>query len=387
MGGVPDDDFVERIAAAVAARLGVSPPAVPALSAGRTVTWEQLWESYAPAERGKLASWDTVMGRAGHVLRILGKELVVDANVHTVRRYREQRSGETTIRKGLTSPATRNREIELITRMARWGSRQKPPVIPLNPFDGVPRDDLFEAVENIRRNVIEDDPDGTISLAQLLNDATPFEGALVLCAHSSGMRRGEMAVLERTWIDRSPGEDGHPIRIVEIPPGVSKGRRGHRPGRWTFISSEALEAVDQYTETLPFPWRYRSPYVFVNRRTGGHLSAGHFTVTFTKIAERCGAVGPSGPPWLHDCRRSFITLARRRGEDTSNIMQASGHRTLAAFKRYDIHSRQDAIAVRARIEAARRKDLDSLELHRRPPRRAADNVGGEKINPMLSKKC
>ncbi len=353
-----EGELIERIAAAVAGKLGVS-------QARPTLTWRQLWALYTDAEAGKLASWDTVIGRAKHVTRIIGDDLVVDAGLPTVKLYRAQRKTEITVRKGAPTPTTINREVELILRMARWASRQKPPHIPRNPFDGLERDDVFVAVENVRRNVVEDNPDAVVSLDALLLGADLFEVAFVLTAHCSGMRRKELALMERSWIDRV-------ARIIEVPTGVAKGRRGHRKGRQTFITLDALAAIDAYHESLPFPWRYRSPYVFSNPRNGDHYEPGYFSIRFRALAERNKVIGPSGRVWLHDAgRRSMITLARRRGEDTSNIMQASGHRTLKAFQRYDIHSRADAIVVRERIEAARARELAALDEHRRSPQRAA----------------
>jgi integrase len=365
-----DDALIERLADAVAGRLSVVQPR-------NTLTWEQLWELYRESEAEKLESWSTVEGRAKHVVRIIGGEVVSDAGLHTIKRYRGVRRGETTIRKGLTTATTRNREIELILRMARWASRQKPPHLPINPFAGLERGDLFEAVENIRRNIVEDDPGALLSLANLLEGADLFDRATVLVGHSSGMRRKELALLERAWIDRNE-------RLIEIPPGVSKGRRGRRPGRQTFISQEAIDAIDAYHESLPFPWRYRSPYVFCNPKNGDHYEPGYFSVRFRELARRRQFVGPSGPVWLHDAgRRSFITLHRRRGEDTSNIRAASGHKTLKAFERYDIHARKDAIVVRDRIEAARERELSSLASQRRGPQRIAvesnDSVAVDKI--------
>lgn len=355
-----------------------APPAIVS-----RITWPKLWDAYAVVERDKLDSWDTVESRAKHVLRILEDESVAESTLHTILRYRAARKKELTIRKGPTTATTRNREVELILRMARWGSRQRPPLCP-DPFVGIPRADLFEAVENIRRNVVEDasaagDP---LTLADLLEGASPVERAIVLTAHSSGMRRGELSVLERSWIDRRPDLTGQPLRIIEIPPGVSKGRRGRRKGRQAFLSVEALQAIDEYHATLPFPLRYRSLWVFVNPKTGERYSAQWFTLKFKEIARRRGAVGPSGPAWLHDLRRSFITLARRRGEDTQNIMAASGHKTLSAFQRYDIHARRDAIVVRDRIEAARARELAALAEQRRGPKSATTrpNTSAQKNN-------
>jgi site-specific recombinase XerD len=362
-------------AGAIAAAAAPAPAPAPHAS----LTWDELWIHYSESECDKLASWKTVEGRAKHVRRILGPLRVAESSVHTVRHYRQVRKTETTIRKSLATPTTINREVELIVRMPRWASRQKPPLLQVNPFAGYERGDLFEAIENVRLNVIEDNRGGPLTLDDLLADASLLERALVLVAHSSGMRRRELALMQREWIDRRPGDDGKPLRIVRIPVGISKGRKGKRLGRDTIISEEALQAIDDYWETLPFPHRYRNLYVFVSPKTWTHYEPSHFTVVFRNLAERRGMVGPSGKLWLHDCRRSFITLPRRRGEDTRNIMAMSGHKTASAFERYDIHSNIDAIVVRDRIEDAREKERLALEVQRRGPQRAPEkNLAVEK---------
>jgi integrase len=344
-----------------------------------SMTWAELWTHYSEVERDKLASWVTVEGRAKHVLRILGPLRVAESTAHTVRHYRQVRKTETTIRKSLTTATTRNREVELIVRMSRWASRQKPPLLPVNPFAGCERSDLFEAIENVRLNVIEDNRAGALNLDDLIADASLFERALVLVAHSSGMRRREIALLQWAWIDMRPGEDGKPLRIIDIPPGISKGRRGQRKGRRTIMSEEALQAAQDYRETLPFPHRYRNPYVFVSPRTFTHYEPSHFSVVFRQLADRRGMVGPSGKLWLHDCRRSFITLPRRRGEDSRNIMAMSGHTTESAYKRYDVHSRIDAIVVRDRMEKAKEDERVAIEEQRRGPQRAPDRAPEKNI--------
>ncbi len=56
--------------------------------------------------------------------------------------------------------------------------------------------------------------------------------------------------------------------------------------------------------------------------------------------------GPGRPPasfgvWVHDLRRSFVTLARRSGLPEPVVARFSGHRTAAVFKRYNIVEEQD----------------------------------------------
>jgi integrase len=357
-------------------------------------SWRALLEAYMEANADRVSSANSDRGRAAHLTRILGDVVVSETNEATLRHYRAVRATETTKRKAMPSAKTLNNEIELARRAARWGYRQRKKLVPCDPFADMLRADVFLPVENVRRNVVEDDPgaDGGLTLERFLALASPLDRALVLVAHSSGMRRGEMAALEMAWIDRTPDAKGRPLRIVQIPPGVAKGKKGKRKGRQTWISVEALDALDAYRKTWPFPLQRRCPWAFANTVQhkdgrpgsyyGQHLHKDYLTERFRNLQEKSKAAGPSGPAWLHDLRRSFITLARRRGESTSNIRQASGHLTEAAFERYDIHSRQDAIVVRDRVEAARDRDLAALSEQRRGPKRSEPGAStcGEKNN-------
>lgn len=62
--------------------------------------------------------------------------------------------------------------------------------------------------------------------------------------------------------------------------------------------------------------------------------------------------------WLHDPRRSFVTLERRCGFPGSVVMPMSGHRTRAVFDRHNIVSEDDLREGVARIESARKAGSD-----------------------------
>jgi integrase len=399
MGESDDGDRLAQILAVVQAqgaqlaalteRFG--PKAAPAVAS--TLTWRDAWEYYDDDASERVSSLNTDRGRWKHIDRHLGGEAVAETTVDTLKAYRKERKAEFTKRKTLTTPKTRNNEIELMRRMSRLLHRRKK--TPSDPFSLMTQAEIFEPVENVRRNVVEDDPNATLTLDQLTNIGDELDRALVLVAHSSGMRRGEIAALEWDWIDRTPDKEGRPLRIVRIPPGISKGKKGKREGRETWISVDALAAINAYRKTLPFPLQRRAVHVFINARTGKdgrpgkywgkHLHKDYLTERFERIRERAEAIGPSGPVWLHDLRRSFITLARRRNEDTSNVKQASGHTTDAAFDRYDIHARQDVIATRDRVEAARDADLAAISAQRKGPHSShvgtsAHNTDREKNN-------
>lgn len=361
-------------------RLAPASAGPPRATATEPLRWQELLAAHLEARKEHVASSNSDAGRAAHLIRIIGQVIVVETNEGTFRHYRAVRSGEKTKRGGAPAPKTINNEIELARRAARWGSRRKDKIIALDPFLDMLRDEVFLPVENVRRNVVEDDPNAALTITQYLEGADLFERALVLVAHSSGMRRNEIAQMEMSWIDRTPDADGRPLRIVDIPVGIAKGKKGRRRGRQTWISVEALAALDRYRESWPTFLQRRCPWAFANtirlkdgspgKHFGNHLHKDYLSQRFRELDDRVRVTGPSGPTWLHDLRRSFITLARRRGESTSNIRQASGHLTEAAFERYDIHSRGDAIVVRDRVEAARARELAALEAQRKGPHRA-----------------
>ena len=52
--------------------------------------------------------------------------------------------------------------------------------------------------------------------------------------------------------------------------------------------------------------------------------------------------------WFHDLRRSFITIARRKGIPQSVVRRFSGHKTDAVFERYNME--EDLRAAAKRLE-------------------------------------
>jgi integrase len=355
-----DDETIRRISAGVAAQLMV-------VVRPDTLTWVQLWTAYEPREVPKLESPAVQRSMGKHLCRLLGPEPVAGLTTERVFQYRQQRKAEVTHRGRPPGDKTINNEVILIRRLTRWAANQRPPLIERDPIAGVPEADLMVPVNNVRLNVVDDRPGASLSLLQFLSRADLFERALVLVAHSSGMRRRELALLELDWIDRD-------LRVVTIPPGIAKGRRGQKPGRMTIVSAAALRALDEYRATLP-RWCDGARWAFVNERSSKPYGPDFFTRRFRKLERRVGVEGPSGPTWLHDLRRSFVTLARRRGEDAIRVMKLAGHATLESQQRYHIESLEEVLLSRDRIETAR------ADATRRGPVRAPppeiDDVGEE----------
>jgi len=79
-----------------------------------------------------------------------------------------------------------------------------------------------------------------------------------------------------------------------------------------------------------------------------------------------GGAGLAGV-WVHDLRRSFVTLARRSGLPESVVARFSGHRTAAVFKRYNIVEEQDLKAAVQVLNQARKapeshgREMDAVD--------------------------
>ena len=339
-----DSELVARITAAVTA--AIQP-------AGARLTWLELWDRYEP-EIDQLEAPRTRRSEGKHVLRLLGPEPVGDTDTARVRAYRKTRRGELTIRRRPPSDKTINNEVILIRKLTKLAMRRGWEM--RDPLGAATESDLLAPVQNVRLNVVEDDAAAPISLAALLRRASLLERALVLVAHSSGMRRRELARLEMSWIDRRH-------RLITIPPGIAKGRRGRKPGRVTIVSADALRALDAYRRQ--FGGARFCRWAFVNPRRARPYCPDFFTRRFDRLQRRAGALGPSGDTWLHDLRRSFVTLAIRRGADSVRVMKLAGHSTLESQQRYNVESLEAAIRDRDRIEAARFREWRE----RRPPKR------------------
>jgi len=299
------------------------------------------------AESARLRSWRTYAQRwRDHVGPAFGHQQAADVAPLAVDAYRANRRAEG------ASLATINREIALLRRLLNFGVRRGLLAKSRLHGPGMTRE-LIHAERNARTTVIEDDPSANLTLATLLEEAGDELRAFILLVHQNGMRRGEAALLRRDQINAAAG-------VAWIP---SANTKGGRSGRTVPVSREALAAI----AALPCV----GDYVFASsRRNASPVTPDTWTHRFQRLVRRLGVIGSDGgPPWLHDLRRSFVTISRRDGEAERAIMNVTGHKTRAVFDRYDIHDIRDIVAFRERREAAR------LALHasgRKPPKRSSN---------------
>lgn len=344
----------EEVRAAVARLTELMGPACPA------VTVADLWSTFESAENDRLASWRDYRQRwRDHVGPFFGGLDGATVGPDDCDRYRAARLAAG------AAIATVNREIALLRRLVNFGVRRGRVSKSKLHGPGMTRD-LIHREDNIRVTIVEE-RDAEITIGAFFAAAGTMLRAFLASVYHSGMRRKEASLMRWDRIDWRTG-------LAWIPGRDTKGGKG---GRNIPLSSAALEALKMLPRI--------SAHVFANpRRSGRPFHKDHWTKAFRKLCDSLGLVGPDGPPWLHDLRRSFITLSRRRGEPENDIMKVSGHLTREVFDRYDAIDVRDVIAFRSRAERAR-AELAEMGTERKPPHRAGHggetfrHLGGTKV--------
>jgi integrase len=317
----------------------------------------ELWPAFELANKGRLRSWrDHAQRWRDHVEPAFGLRRASDVGPGDIDVYRAARLSSG------AAQATVNREIALLRRLLRFSSRRGTIAVSRLHGQGMTAE-LIWREENVRRTVVEDSRAARITLPELLATAGQRLAAFILLLHRSGMRRTEASLLRDDNIDRL-----HGVALV-----YDVDTKGGEAGRYVPLSPDVLQALDA------LPRVEGSAYVFAGPRAqrrdgelvrGGPEHPDTWTHRFGRLVRQLKIDGPDGPPWLHDLRRSFVTLSRRRGEDTTAIMKITGHLTDIAFRRYNIFSMADILATKARLEAARAAEIE-----------ASNKTAGEKNNP------
>ncbi len=327
------DDVAQQLARLTSAINRIAPDLAP-------VPVRDLWTAFASAQRDELRSWrDYAQRWRDHVGPTFGEIDAAVVGPGDVDTYRARRLADG------AAVATVNREVALLRRVVNFGVRRGRVAKSRLHGPGMTRD-LIHRENNVRATVVEERT-GSLTFEAFALQARPMLCAYLTLVYHSGMRRAEASLL--LW-DRVA--DG----IAWLP---GRDTKGGRSGRYVPVSSAAAVALKQ----LPRVW----PHVFANPRTGKPYCPDYWTHAFGKLVRRLKLEGPDGPPWLHDLRRSFVTLSRRRGEPQVTVKRISGHITDAVFARYDVSDPRDVLDFRDRAELAR---AEIRSTRRKPPKRA-----------------
>jgi integrase len=273
----------------------------------QTATVRELWVEYRPITERDNDSWRTDVGRGTHLVRLLGDRQASRLTRGDVEAYRTQRQVETTQRGGAPFPGTLDRKVDLLKRILDYAAACGR--LTENPVSSV----KLLRVPNVRRVVLDEEAFQRIHAA-----AEPWLQPILLLAFDSGMRKSEVLNLRWSQLDLRAG-------AVRLEAGDTKTEEP----RVVYLTSRVLEML------AGLPRQLRSEFVFVNPTTGKTWA--DIQGAFERAREASGMKGI----WVHDLRRSFVTLARRSGLPESVVARFSGHRSAAVFKRYNIVEEQD----------------------------------------------
>lgn len=262
--------------------------------------------------------------------------------------YWVARMATETRRKKKPSPALVNREVMMLLRILNFAASRK--TIPANPIRGFGLED-----ENNAREVVVEEHGFSLIIAALREDLRMR--ALATLAYDSAMRKTELLLCRWSWLDPERHQ-------VHIPGAVAK--NGEK--RVADLTDRAWEAIGAMPRVLG------TDLVFANPETREPFDGRWIHELFVRAVEESGVTGRDGTaPRLHDLRRSWITLARRRGIPESEIMAKSGHKDHKVFRRYSIVDETDLQRSFEIMEQGRIIDVRNIEIlrgARKGPQRA-----------------
>jgi integrase len=285
-----------------------------------TASVRQLWTEYEPITKRDNDSWQSDVGRSAHLQRLLGDRRASRLTRGDVEEYRTKRQAEITRRGGAPSPATLDREVELLKRLLNYAAACGK--LTENPIARV----KLLRVPNVRRVVLDEE-----AFQRLSASAERWLRPILLMAFDTGMRKSEILNLRWSQLDLRAGA----VRLG------AEDTKTDEP-RVVYLTDRVLAMLSEQPRLL------HGDFVFVNPATVKPWQDVQGAVE--RARRKAGLEGV----WVHDLRRSFVTLSRRSGLPESVVARFSGHRTAAVFKRYNIVEEQDLKAAVQVLNRARK---------------------------------
>jgi integrase len=256
---------------------------------------------------------------------VFGGKLLTEISPDAIERYKASRMASTSARGGPPRPATINRELACLKTMFNLAAKGI-----LHLPGGVPPENPIRAVKFLDEKNIRDRVLSAEEFQRMVDASPDYLKPVLICAYYTGMRKGE--ILRLTW-DRVDLKAGF-IRLKDMDTKTGQGRS-------IPIGRELLEAL-QHLPIVLDPQGTRMPYVFT--RHGQPIKS--MWDAFASICRRLGL----GDFRFHDLRHTAVTNLRRSGVDALTAMKITGHKTMAAFKRYHTIDEDDLTAAQRRMD-------------------------------------
>ena len=205
-----------------------------------TATVRQLWTEYEPITKRDNDSWQSDVGRGAHLVRLLGDKRASRLTRGDVEEYRMKRQAETSRRGEAPSPATLDREVELLKRLLNYAAACGR--LAENPIARV----KLLRVPNTRRVVLDEE-----AFQRLSAKAEAWLRPILLVAFDTGMRKSEVLNLRWSQIDLKAGA----VRLE------AEDTKTDEP-RVVYLTERVLKSLSEQPRLL------HAEFVFVNPATG-----------------------------------------------------------------------------------------------------------------------
>jgi integrase len=172
-------------------------------------------------------------------------------------------------------------------------------------------------------------------ISLLLSQADLRMRYVILAACDAGMRRDELRLCERAWVDRKAKQIKLDAKVCKL-----------RKGRVVPATTRLLDAIAAIPEHVRLPW------ILTNPVTEAAYSDSLLDRNFRDLADSVGLIGVR----IHDLRHACATHMVARGIRLTRVQKILGHERLETTFRYVNDQAEDLSEVIAVFEAGIEKD-------------------------------
>jgi len=271
----------------------------------REVTFFEICEDFLTYGQAHKRSWTRDQDSIAHMKDFFGDCLAKDIKPVTVENYILHRKKAVTPKGNHPAPATINRELACLRTIYNRAIRN-------SKLENNPMKHIKLLKENNKRDRIVSKEE----LAELLKESPEHLKPIIIAAHETGMRAGEIFSLTWEQVDLKN-------RLIKLNPEQTKTNEGRKIP----ISSLLERTLSQHKRKTGPVFDYKGKSIQSVKRS------------FHKACKKAGIQNFR----FHDFRHTFVTNMRKAGKQDRVIMAITGHKTMSMLTRYDTVDEEDLL--------------------------------------------
>ena len=259
-------------------------------------------DTYLPWAKTNKRSWQDDVLHCRNICKFFAGETLNSIDRRMIEKFKDQRRNTITVRGTQRSPATVNRELEVLSKIFTLAMDDE--MIESNPCRKVKK----LRMDNQRTRHLS--PEEEDRLMVLLNGRRQHLRPIVTVAIYSGMRRGELLKLRRNHVDFG-------LNLINV--------------KQTKTGKDRTIPMDESVREILFrlcDGLGDENFVFENSRTGVHIT--DIKHGFKSACREAGIHDLT----FHDLRHTFGTRLADAGVDIVKIAELMGHQSILTTRRY-----------------------------------------------------